>query len=114
MKNIKLLLILLTTGIFFSCKREISPIYYEGGTAPVLTASRSGTIPLSFANKDLEAVKLSWTNPDYKFTTGVNSQNVTYQVELDTTGANFTNPQKKVFSISSDLSLTLTQNDLND
>jgi hypothetical protein len=42
MKNIKLLLILLTTGIFFSCKREISPIYYEGGTAPVLTASRSG------------------------------------------------------------------------
>ena len=114
MKNIKLLLILLTTGIFFSCKREISPIYYEGGTAPALTASRSGTIPLSFVNKDLEAVKLSWTNPDYKFTTGVNSQNVTYQVDLDTTGANFTNPQKKVFSISSDLSLTLSQNDLND
>ena len=97
-----------------SCKKEENKIYYEEGTAPVLTASRSVTIPLSFANKDQEAVKLSWTNPDYKFTTGLNSQNVTYQVELDTTGANFTNPQKKVFSISNDLSLLLTQNDLND
>ena len=116
MKNILNILF----GYFFlivvssSCKKEENKIYYEEGTPPVLTASRSVNIPLSFANKDQEAVKLSWTNPDYKFTTGLNSQNVTYQVELDTTGANFTNPQKKVLSISNDLSLLLTQNDLND
>jgi len=116
MKNILNILF----GYFFlivvssSCKKEENKIYYEEGTPPVLTASRSVNIPLSFANKDQEAVKLSWTNPDYKFTTGLNSQNVTYQLELDTTGANFTNPQKKVLSISNDLSLLLTQNDLND
>jgi len=100
--------------ILSSFKKEENKIYYEGGTAPSLSASKTGTIPLSFANKDQEAVKLSWTNPDYKFTTGLSSQNVNYQLEIDTTGANFTNPQKKIISISSDLSLSITQNDLND
>ena len=70
-------------------------IYYEEGTAPVLTANRTSTIPLSFATQDNEAIKLNWTNPDYKFTTGVSSQNVTYLIEIDTTGANFTNPNRQ-------------------
>jgi hypothetical protein len=43
-----------------------------------LTASRVGTIPLSFANQGQEAIKLSWTNPDYTFTTGLSSQDVSY------------------------------------
>lgn len=98
----------------WSCKKEENKIFFEEGTAPALTASVSGTIPLSFANKDLEAVKLTWTNPNYKFTTGLNSQNVTYQLEIDTTGANFTNPSRKILAISSELSLRMTQNDLND
>ena len=104
------LLVLLIGG----CKKEENKIYYEGGTNPVLSASPTGTIPLSFANKDLEAVKLAWTNPDYVFTTGRSSQNVAYQLEIDTTGANFTNPKRKILSISQDLSLSMTQNDLND
>jgi hypothetical protein len=86
----------------------------EEGTPPALTASKTGTIPLSFATKDQEAVKLSWTNPAYKFTTGVSSQNVSYLVEIDTTGANFSNPNKKVITVSNDVALSITQNDLND
>ena len=39
---------------------------------------------------------------------------MTYQLEIDTTGADFTNPQRKILTISNDLSLTLTQHDLND
>ncbi|HUS01836.1 MAG TPA: SusE domain-containing protein [Chitinophagaceae bacterium] len=98
----------------FSCTKKENKIYFEGGTAPALSATKTGTIPLSFATKDQEAVKFSWTNPDYKFTTGNSSQTVSYQVEIDTTGANFTNPNKKVVAVGSDLSITLTQNDLND
>jgi hypothetical protein len=98
----------------WSCKKEENKIFFEDGTSPVLSASVTGTIPLSFANKDLEAVKFSWTNPNYKFTTGLSSQNVTYQLEIDTTGANFTNPSRKILTISSELSLRITQNDLND
>ncbi|HZH66062.1 MAG TPA: SusE domain-containing protein [Flavisolibacter sp.] len=102
------------TAVMVACEKDEKRITLEGGDAPVLTASRTGTIPLSFANKDQEALKLSWTNPNYKFTTGVSSQNVTYTVEIDTTGANFTNPNKKVITVGSDLSLSMSQNDFND
>jgi starch-binding outer membrane protein SusE/F len=97
-----------------SCEKQESRIFLEAGTPPVLTSSVSNNIPLSFANKDQEAIKLSWTNPNYKFTTGVSSHNVTYQVEIDTTGSNFTNPARKIISVSNDLSLSLTHDQLND
>lgn len=118
MKNI--LKYLLTTfmviAIVSSCKKDENKVYYEGATAPALTATiaAGGAIPLSFVNKDLRAIKISWTNPNYKFTTGLSSQDVSYQIEIDTTGSNFTNPNRKVISISNDLSLDITQNDFND
>ncbi len=116
MKN-KFLTILSSTLLMiflWSCKKEENKIFFEGGTSPVLSASKTGTIPLSFANKDLEAVRLSWTNPNYQFTTGLSSQNVTYQLEIDTTGANFTNPSRKILTISQELGISMSQNDLND
>ncbi|MFL5739723.1 MAG: SusE domain-containing protein [Flavisolibacter sp.] len=100
--------------ILWSCKKDEHKDYLEGGTAPVLSSSPTGSIPLSFTTKDQEAIRLSWTNPEYKFTTGVSSQNVSYQLEIDTTGSNFTNPQRKVIAISNNLNLTISQNDLND
>lgn len=99
-----------------SCKKDENKVYYEGGTPPVLTSTVApgGTIPLSFLNKDLRALKLSWTNPAYRFTTGTSSQDVSYQIEIDTAGSNFTNPNRKVITVSNDLSLDITQNDFND
>lgn len=116
MKN-KFLKLLLSSFLFFflaSCEKEESRIYLEGGTPPVLTSSISGNIPLSFTNQNDEAIRISWTNPAYQFTTGLSSQNVTYQIEIDTTGSNFTNPNRKIISVGNDLSLTLTQDQLND
>lgn len=114
MKNIfKISLFIMLAGIFFSCKKDENQVLFQGGKAPVLTASAS-SIPLSFVNKDLPAVTLSWTNPDYTFNTGVNSQDVIYLVEIDTVGANFTNPKKQSFTVSKDLSRTFTQNEFND
>ena len=116
MKNnfLKLCILFFSFFLLSSCEKEENKIYYEGGTARVLSSSKSGSIPLSFANKDQEAIKLSWTNPDYKFTTGLSSQGVTYRLEIDTTGANFTNPQRKILTISNDLALSMTQDVLND
>jgi hypothetical protein len=117
MKHNRLILILLIlSGIVWSCTKQENRIYIEGNTPPVLSSSVSsgGTIPLSFANKDQEAIKLSWTNPNYKFTTGNSSQNVSYVVDIDTTGSNFTNPQRKTITISNDQSLSISQNDFND
>jgi len=115
MKNIfkVLLLLIVSAGAFISCTKKENKIYFEGGTPPVLTASVS-TIPLSFVNKDNVALTLMWTNPAYKFTTGLSSQDVSYVIEIDTTGANFTNPKKQTLGISKELSKTLTQGELND
>lgn len=102
------------------CKKEENKIYFEGGTAPVLSANQSGSIALSFVNKDAEAVKFTWTNPNYKFTTGLSSQDVFYKVEIDTTNAagtlnpNFTFTGKQTIAVSKDLSLSITQGLLND
>jgi starch-binding outer membrane protein SusE/F len=114
MKNRLLILLSFLTLVLLSCKKDEHRIYFEGGIAPVLTSSVSGTIPLSFANEGKEALKLSWTNPNYEFTTGVSSQDVNYTIEIDTTGANFTNPQKQTIVISKDLSQSFIQSKFND
>lgn len=116
MKQIfKLLTGIIVLAVSFSaCKKDENKITFEGGTAPVLSANKSTSIPLSFANKDLEAVKLTWTNPDYKFTTGVSSQDVNYKIEIDKAGANFATGALFPFVVSKDLNKVFTQAELND
>lgn len=97
-----------------SCKKDEARNYFEGGTNPVLTSSVSNTIALSYTNRTQEAINLSWTNPNYKFTTGIGSQDVSYLIEIDTSGANFTNPGKQTVSVSKDLSLSIPQGQFND
>ncbi|MDB5249063.1 MAG: hypothetical protein JWQ40_3457 [Segetibacter sp.] len=97
-----------------SCKKDEKKDFFEGGKAPVLTGSVSGNIPLSFTNADDPAVKFSWTNPDYLFTTGTSSHDVSYILEIDTAGANFTNPNKQTVSISKELTASFTHSVFND
>ena len=96
-----------------SCKKDENKDYYLGGTAPVLTASSTASIVLDIAFKNATAVSFSWTNPNYQFTTGISSQDVTYTLQFDTTGSNFTNPNIQEKVISKDLSSAITVNDLN-
>ncbi len=98
---------------FWSCKKDENREYILSGTNPVLTASTT-TPNLIFANANLEAVKFSWTNPNYQFSTGVSSQDVSYLIEIDTTGANFTNPAKQSVSVSKDLSISISVSTFND
>ncbi len=112
MKNlIRLLFSFLVVGTFASCEKKVETINYEGGTAPTLTADRS-TVALSFVNQSNTGLKLYWTNPDYKFTTGLSSQDVSYLLEIGVEGQNFT-PVKQI-TISKDLTYTFTQGELND
>ncbi|MBC7534503.1 MAG: SusE domain-containing protein [Ferruginibacter sp.] len=114
-KAIKILFFFsLLVAVFASCKKDENRITSQGGTAPQLSASKSTTIPLSFTDKDLEAVKFTWTNPNYAFTTGLSSQDVSYTVEIDVAGADFSSPGKKSVSISKDLATTFTQGQFND
>ena len=100
--------------LVLSCKKDENRITLEAGTPPVLSSSTVGTVPLNFATKEQEAIRLRWTNPNYKFTTGPSSQNVTYLLEIDTGGSNFKNPNRKVVSLNGDLDLAISQTTFND
>ena len=116
MKNIfKFLFIsVLLSCTIMSCTKEEAIDYYLGGTNPVLSSSLTGTIPLSYATASSKAVSFNWTNPNYSFQTGVSSQNVTYTLQIDTTGSNFSNPNLKSIPVTTDLGVTILQSELND
>jgi starch-binding outer membrane protein SusE/F len=99
--------------IFSACKKDEAKVYYEGGTAPVLTSTAVDTIPLPVTDTTAQAVTFSWTNPNYQFSNGISSQNVTYYLQFDTVGANFTSPNMQTVSINSDLSQSFTVAGLN-
>jgi hypothetical protein len=109
----KILWIAALPVLLVACKKDDKPVHFTGGTPPVLTSSVKDTIPLSYVNAAQEAVRLNWTNPDYTFNTGISSLDVSYLVEIDTAGSNFTNPGRQSISVSKDLGLTITQGDFN-
>ena len=95
-----------------SCKKQETIDYYEGGTAPALKASTS-TVTLEPGQEANTALALNWTNPDYKFTTGPSSMDVTYTLELDTMGANFSSSKKYTTVVANDLTKNFTVAELN-
>ncbi len=98
--------------VLSGCKKEENRIFFDGGTAPVLTASTTAAV-LAPGLEDQNAITFNWTNPEYRFTTGISSQDVSYTLELDTVGANFGSKNKYVTTISKDLSKAFTVAELN-
>ncbi|MES2881991.1 MAG: SusE domain-containing protein [Bacteroidota bacterium] len=104
---------LVLVGAMASCKKQENKIYLEGGTAPVLTSSSAATRVLVMADSIKPGVKFTWTNPNYSFTTGGSSQDVTYVLEVDTTGGNFKSPKKQEISIARNLEVNYNVKELN-
>jgi hypothetical protein len=96
-----------------ACKKEENKIYFEGKEAPVLSSS-SSTIALSKPDSSKTAVILEWTNPEYKFTTGVSSHNVNYNLEIDTAGASFGSSVKVVIAEGSNVTTQFSVAEFND
>ena len=110
----KLLLLAGVTMLLLSaCKKQEIELYYQGGTAPILTANVYNAIPLIPADSLNSAVVFSWTNPNYILSNGISSQNVTYNLEIDTVGANFTSPSMQTYSFTSSLDTSITVKSLN-
>ncbi len=115
MKNIvkQIFFLTLLAATIASCKKDEQKSYFEGGTAPVLTASATAAMVLDSTKKNNVAIKFSWTNPNYQFNTGNSSQDVMYVLQIDTTGANFKNPNIQEVSIPKELAVTYTIKELN-
>jgi hypothetical protein len=110
-KAYKLGLLLAVTG-FFSCKKVENKVFYTGGTASVVTSSTNAVRLEPAEEKDL-AITFNWTNPNYQFTTGLSSQDVSYSLELDTLGGNFASTNKYATTIAKETTKSFTQEDLN-
>jgi starch-binding outer membrane protein SusE/F len=107
---------ILIAMIIISCKKEIATVTFDGGTKPVLsTATALPLTPITLlkVNENNLWNSLKWTNPNYQFSNGLSSQNVNYTLQFDTTGSNFSNPNKGEISIVNDLSTGLIVTDLN-
>ena len=104
----------LLTLLLFSCKKEENQVVLNGGTNPTLTSSASsGSFTLMKVNEANTWSNFTWTNPNYKFNTGISSLDVTYTLQFDTLGANFTNPNIQEIVVSKDLSSAITVKQLN-
>lgn len=104
--------LLLAIVSFFACKKVENKINFQGGTTPVLTAS-TAAVKLEAGEEANTAIRLSWTNPDYKFTTGLSSHDVKYTLEIDTLGGNFSSGKKYTTVFAKDLSKIYTVGELN-
>lgn len=113
-KNILTLLLLssLILGIS-ACEKVENRVVYQGGTAPVLSTTATGTVVLIKEKNKEMALSLAWTNPNYMFNTGVNSQNVNYVLQIDTAGKNFASSKLQEMTIASDLGIMLTGQQFN-
>jgi hypothetical protein len=115
MKNIVKLLFgaILVATVFVSCKKEINTVTYQGGTPPALTATSLAAIVMTKADENKIFNTFTWTNPNYQFSTGLSSQDVTYTLQFDTTGSNFTTANPQEIVVSKDLSRAVTIKEIN-
>lgn len=115
MKNIvKIFLVAIIVSGLWSCKKEENKVVFLGGKVPVLSSNLGQELlPLSIDRKNETAFKLLWTNPDYKFNTGISSQDVSYTLQFDKAGANFSSPDIQEKSLSRDLSYSPTIGEIN-
>lgn len=94
-----------------SCKKDQAIVYFEGGTAPVLISTATNSISLPLSDTTATAVTFSWTNPNYEFSDGISSEDVTYYLQFDTTTSFSSGPNASPLAtvgISSSLSQTYT------
>ncbi len=112
MKAIYQITFLLAITGFFACKKVENKVYFEGGTAPVISAN-STSVSLEPGSENDEAITFKWTNPEYRFTTGISSHDVNYTLEIDTVGGNFSSGAKFSTVIAKELSITYTVGQLN-
>lgn len=115
MKNISLktTLAVLVAMLFVACKKDEKQVIYEGGTNPVLSTSATAPIVLLKDRLNDVAISFAWTNPNYRFNTGVSSQTVNYIIQIDSAGKNFSSPKLQESSVIADLSKTFTVKEFN-
>jgi len=99
--------------LMMSCESDVDKVFFKGGNTPVLTVSSATSLVLIKSMEDYSSLQFQWTNPDYEFSNGVNTQDVYYTLEIDTVGSDFSNPKMGILTFTRDLSVSFTVRELN-
>ena len=81
----------LTSLLMTACKKDEQRMVYGDGNAVTLSTS-SASLNLIAADSLNEAVKFSWTDPNYEMGGDRSTLKVTYSLEIDTSGGSFAKP----------------------
>jgi hypothetical protein len=109
----KILNLLLAGAVLFSCEKEEDRVTLTGGADPELMVSATSDLVLTKAKENYGSLQFQWTNPDYQFSNGTNTQDVYYTLEIDTTGSSFTNPKKSTLAFTKEEFKEFKVKDLN-
>jgi hypothetical protein len=104
---------LLLGAILQSCGQDSEVTVLGGTAAPVLSVSSTATVVLTNTNPTYNSLQFAWTNPGYKFSNGVSTQQTVYTLQIDTMGANFTSPNKVSLTFTDSVNHTFTVKELN-
>ncbi len=100
-------------SLLISCDKSENRVTIKGGTPPVLSVSSTADLVLLKSQESFNSLQFQWTNPNYEFSNGVNTQNVFYTLQIDTTGSNFTNPKIVTLGFTNSVNRSFTVKDLN-
>jgi starch-binding outer membrane protein SusE/F len=103
----------LAVVFLLACEKDEVRVTFEGGKAPVLTVSSTNALTLAKANENYNSLQFQWTNPEFTFSNGVNTQDVIYTLEVDTAGSNFTNPKLVKLAYPKEVSASFKVRSLN-
>lgn len=91
--------------ILMACEKDEDRTVFLEGTSPILSVSESSVV-LTEANAGAEVVSFSWTPSEFGY-----SAAVSYSLQIDSAGNNFTDPE--IATGSGDREVALTVADLN-
>jgi hypothetical protein len=110
--NIRIFSVALAAVSLFSCEED-EKVKFQGAEAPVLTISSTDDLVLAKDEEAYNSLQFQWTNPDYQFTNGTNTQDVNYTLEIDTAGSDFSNPKKVTLTFTKEQAKDFKVKDLN-
>lgn len=88
MKLYKIFLSLFVLAV--ACKKDEVKVVFKGGTAPTLSTSLA-SLDMVPGDSNTNVFSFNWTDPGYSLTSGENSLDVTYTIEVDSANKNFAN-----------------------
>jgi starch-binding outer membrane protein SusE/F len=108
-----LLFALMLIGVS-ACDKEGDKLKFLGASSDIaLAVSSTSDLVLTQPQASFSSLQFQWTNPTYKFSNGENTQNVTYTLQIDKDGGDFTGSKVGSVEYKSALSVTFNVRDLN-